>query len=397
VDLSNHLLKEPIPKKIDDFKYHPLYVLERHLKRNEMLLPSATPVSALTSGKGMKIKTEKVYKRKDVIQCYTAREWFRRGRIIKEGEQPIKHTAASSSTRHRRAPVSSDEEMEENGEDVSTTALYAESQTELYVPPPVENGIIPKNTYGNIDVYVPSMVPVGAVHVIKPSIAIAAQFAGIDYVDAVTGFEFVRNKASPKINGIIIAKENEEGLLSVWEGMMERVQQEEERLRVKVVLERWRKFIIGMGIRRRLDERHGKIDVEEMVVEEDDDGAGGFLPETSHYDETAPVLDTLPTATDQSIFHDQQPLTVVDETSLASARSVLQQTPDIDNSENLQAPAADPIIEDDDTGGGFIVESDDEKKPSENQDDESEGGGFVQDEDGNASDDFIYDDVDGIL
>ena len=392
MDLSNHLLKEPIPKKIDDFKYHPLYVLERHLKRNEMLLPSATPVSALTSGKGMKIKTEKVYKRKDVIQCYTAREWFRRGRIIKEGEQPIKHTTGSSSTRHRRAPVSSDEEMEENGEEVSTTALYAEPQTELYVPPPVENGIIPKNTYGNIDVYVPSMVPAGAVHVIKPSIAIAAQFAGIDYADAVTGFEFVRNKASPKINGIIIAKENEVGLLSIWEGMMERVQQEEERLRVKVILERWRKFIIRMGIRRRLDERHGRIDVEEMVVEEDDDGGGGFLPETSPYDEAAPILDTQPTGTDEAI-HDEQPFMVVD----TSLPVVLQQTPDLNNSENLQVPAEDPTFEDDDTGGGFMVESDDEKKPSENQDDKSEGGGFVQDEDGNASDDFIYDDVDGIL
>jgi len=25
-DLANHLLKEPIPKKIDDFRHHPLYV-----------------------------------------------------------------------------------------------------------------------------------------------------------------------------------------------------------------------------------------------------------------------------------------------------------------------------------------------------------------------------------
>lgn len=83
IDLSNHLLKEPIPKKIDDFRHHPLYVLERHIKRNEILASTATHVSALTSGKGLKFKTEKVYKRKDVIPCFTAREWFRRGRIIK--------------------------------------------------------------------------------------------------------------------------------------------------------------------------------------------------------------------------------------------------------------------------------------------------------------------------
>src|SRR5271154_1164469 len=83
IDLANSLLKESIPKKIDDFRHHPLYVLERHLKRNEILAQGAVHVSALTSGKGMKLKTEYVYKRKDVIPCFSAREWFRRGRIIK--------------------------------------------------------------------------------------------------------------------------------------------------------------------------------------------------------------------------------------------------------------------------------------------------------------------------
>jgi xeroderma pigmentosum group C-complementing protein len=83
IDLANSLLKESIPKKIDDFRHHPLYVLERHLKRNEMLIPGAVYVSSLSSGKGMNLKTENVYKRKDVINCFAAREWFRRGRIIK--------------------------------------------------------------------------------------------------------------------------------------------------------------------------------------------------------------------------------------------------------------------------------------------------------------------------
>jgi xeroderma pigmentosum group C-complementing protein len=83
IDLANHLLKEPVPKKIDDFRHHPLYVLKRHLKRNEMLSPGAIHVSALTSGKGMNLKTEYVYKRKDVVACFSAREWFRRGQIIK--------------------------------------------------------------------------------------------------------------------------------------------------------------------------------------------------------------------------------------------------------------------------------------------------------------------------
>ena len=81
--MANHVLKEPIPKKRDDFKGHPLYVLERHLKKNEVLAPGAVHVSGFTSGKGMNVKTEYVYKRKDVIPCYSARDWYRRGRVIK--------------------------------------------------------------------------------------------------------------------------------------------------------------------------------------------------------------------------------------------------------------------------------------------------------------------------
>jgi xeroderma pigmentosum group C-complementing protein len=76
-------LKEPVPKKIDDFRHHPLYVLERHLKKNEMIAPGSVHVSAITSGKGMNLKTEKVFKRKDLIAVFSARDWFRRGRIIK--------------------------------------------------------------------------------------------------------------------------------------------------------------------------------------------------------------------------------------------------------------------------------------------------------------------------
>ena len=82
-------MKEPVPKKLDDFKYHPLYVLERHLRRNEILIKDAVAVSKLTSGKKENLKTEYVYKRKDVIPVYSAREWFRRGRIIK-ASPPVK-------------------------------------------------------------------------------------------------------------------------------------------------------------------------------------------------------------------------------------------------------------------------------------------------------------------
>lgn len=63
--------------------------------------------------------------------------------------------------------------------------LYAQNQTEFYVPDPVvdvsvvvlpafsdtsilksqSQGKVPKNQFGNLDLYVPSMLPAGAVHI----------------------------------------------------------------------------------------------------------------------------------------------------------------------------------------------------------------------------------------
>jgi xeroderma pigmentosum group C-complementing protein len=55
-------------------------------------------------------------------------------------------------------------EMAENDDRPVMEGLYAAHQVELYRPPPIENGGIPKNAYGNIDLFVDSMLPEGAVH-----------------------------------------------------------------------------------------------------------------------------------------------------------------------------------------------------------------------------------------
>lgn len=60
----------------------------------------------------------------------------------------------------------------------------------LYSPPPVVGGKIRRNSFGNIDIYVPSMIPLGAVHLPLKGCAKLARRLGIDYAEAVTGFEF---------------------------------------------------------------------------------------------------------------------------------------------------------------------------------------------------------------
>ena len=273
-------------------------------------------------------------------------------------------------------------------------------QTELYIPPPVENGIVPKNAYGNIDVYTPTMVPAGGSHIIRPSISIAAKFAGIDYADAVSGFDFIKRKANARLNGIVVAKENVEGLLAVWEGMMERVQEEEERRSIQSALERWRRFVIRLGIRRRLEETHGKVDDREIEaiheMEKSEDTGGGFFPGAVRDGQGFPMGMGVEKQIDinAAVSYDAREITTDEQTSVSSHGISKSTYPNENgaqpvtkvpgNSDQTFSFSNQKVMEETDIGSGF-----------ESREVESEGGGFVQDDD--DADDFIYSDEDGIL
>ena len=80
------------------------------------------------------------------------------------------------------------EEAERDTGEKVKQGMYAIDQTEFIIPPPIQNGTIPKNSYGNMDCFVPSMVPKGAVHVPLRSTVRICKRLGIDYAEAVTGF-----------------------------------------------------------------------------------------------------------------------------------------------------------------------------------------------------------------
>jgi hypothetical protein len=292
--------------------------------------------------------------------------------------------------------------------------MYGEWQTELYIPSPVENGVIPKNKYGNIEIFTPSMVPAGGVHIIRPSIALAAQFAGVAYADAVTGFDYAKKKTTVRFNGIIVPEENVEGLLEVWEGMMDTVRGEEERRRVTSVLARWRRFFVGMGVRRGLDERHGRVDRDDAIEIEEIGGEsnGGFLrgacQDRGNTEIQRPFQQKLsisigaekngvreesfPEAPQQP-QEDVRIMPTLSKSGNNVATSTSHESGPVDQSDgqgdwfpttrlNNEDDEAD-VGKDDDVGGGFML--DDEPGHFMHVDDDDDGGGF------------IYDDEDGLL
>ncbi|KFY26963.1 hypothetical protein V493_03773 [Pseudogymnoascus sp. VKM F-4281 (FW-2241)] len=275
--------REPMPTSIADFKGHPRYVLERDLRRNEVLVDpheigkvAAGRDSSSAGGKGKKL--ESVFRRGDVRTVRSADGWYRLGREVKVGEQPMKSRPA------RRIANDDDE--------AGDVALYTEDQTELYEAPPVVNGRVPKNVYGNLDVYVESMVPKGGVHMPYPDAARAARLLGISYSDAVTGFEFRGRQGTAIIKGVVIGSEYQDAVEAVIQGFKDDEWHAKEERRSIAALRMWKRFMVGLRIKERVDayEVEGEEkEKEDEYIQDDDEGmqseeydmdeAGGFFPE----------------------------------------------------------------------------------------------------------------------
>lgn len=230
------------------------FVLERFLRREEALRPGSKHVRTFTSGKGPKAKEEKVYKRSDVLRCLSAESWHKEGRQIKMGEPPLKQVPIRAVTLLRKREV--DELHRQTGEKPKQ-GLYAKYQTEYIIPPPIRDGIIPKNDYGNIDCFVPRMVPRGASHVPWPGTVRICKKLGIDYAEAVTGFEFGSKMAVPVIEGVVVAAENEDLLKDAWLAEETEKRKKEQLKAEKRILQTWRKFLFGLRIAERVQEEYG--------------------------------------------------------------------------------------------------------------------------------------------
>jgi xeroderma pigmentosum group C-complementing protein len=294
------------PKEADtlqSLRTSPEFVLERFLRREEAMRPGAEHVRTFTSGKGPKAKEEKVYRRSDVLRCLSAETWHKEGRRVKAGEKPLKLVPIRAVTLNRQREV--EEAHRETGEKPKQ-GLYAINQTEYIVPPPIKDGVIPKNAYGNIDCFVPSMVPKGAAHIPWPGTVRICKKLGIDYAEAVTGFEFGSKMAVPVIQGVVVAAENEALITEAWIEAEAQKREKDRLKREKQILSTWRKFIMGLRINERIQEEYGDMEEREshnpfvhqprpksadqedsasqegggfLVPGQDEEEAGGFLVE----------------------------------------------------------------------------------------------------------------------
>ncbi|KAL2127983.1 hypothetical protein VTI74DRAFT_9873 [Chaetomium olivicolor] len=321
--------REPMPRNVADFKDHPVYALERHLRRQEALVPGAQPLGTVSVGARAGAPVERVYRRGDVRVVRSRERWYRLGRIVRDGEDAVKVIPKRMKARGKAGLGGGDDDGgigEEEDEDPERVGLFGDAaggnaplymleQTELYVAPPVVDGRVPKNKFGNLDLYVPSMVPPGGVHIPHERAAQAAFVLGVDYAPALTGFEFKGRHGTAVYNGAVVPKEAGEAVWAVVEGLVDMEEEEERERRTRRALRMWGRFLKALRIRERIwaavdeevegEETEGKgkekerevVEVEDAEMEnvesedemegggffvpdeEDDGGGGGFVVE----------------------------------------------------------------------------------------------------------------------
>lgn len=116
----------------------------------------------------------------------------------------------------------------------------------------------------------------------------AARILGIDYSDALTGFEFRGRHGTAVLKGVVVAIEYREAVEAVIAGFKDEQALEEERERTVAALKMWRHFLMSLRIKRRIDgyevegEEEDYSSGEEDAQSEDeysDYGGGGFIPD----------------------------------------------------------------------------------------------------------------------
>jgi xeroderma pigmentosum group C-complementing protein len=212
---------------------------------------------------------------------------------VKPGEQPLKRVPTAA----HKVPASRGAfDDDEDGDEYLTqdTPMYAEFQTELCKPPPVVNGRVPRNAYGNIDVYAQNMIPEGGFHLKHPDAAMAAKILRIDYADAVTGFSFKGRHGTAVVQGIVAAVEYREALLAVLSGLEDEHAQAEQERRTLAALRMWRTMLIKLRVVERIkgykiegdnEDADENVGGDEPMEDSAEDGGGGFIPEDNQRDQ----------------------------------------------------------------------------------------------------------------
>lgn len=236
--IRSELLAKPMPEKMQDFKNHPLYVMQRHLLKFEVIHPpDALPLGFF--------RGEPIYSRDCLHVCHTRESWLREAKVVKEFEKPAKVVKARASLKR----------MLLQGSDPAPPMvdIFGSWQVEDYKPPVAQNGVVPRNMHGTIDLFKPCMLPIGCAHLCLTGIQHIAKKLGIDCAPAVIGWKFHGlGWAIPIVDGYVVCKETVPALLDAWRSTQMDAVKAAAQERSDRALNNWRRLVRGLFLWHRI-------------------------------------------------------------------------------------------------------------------------------------------------
>lgn len=216
-----------------------MYALERHLLKFEAIYPP----NPLTLGY---IRSEPVYPRECVHTLHSREIWVKQARTVKLGEKPYKIVKARPKW----------DRMLNQMQEALPLEIFGVWQTEPYKPPVAENGIVPRNPYGNVELFKPEMLPIGTRHIQLPGLNRTCKKMNVDCAQAVVGFDFHSGSSHPTFDGFVVCEEFADEVIARWYQDQEE-QEEKERQKYEArVYGNWKKLIKGLYIRERLKNKY---------------------------------------------------------------------------------------------------------------------------------------------
>ncbi len=270
--------QEAIPTTKTAFRASPLYVIPSLLGVTEVIDPTAKVCGF--------VKGERVFLRSDVSIARPARQWPYHGRRVKDGEAPVKKVKARKGPKRAKAfqalttygvgKVNDGSEVQRASilEDADRQAeldsqtleqgdeewLYAIWQTDPWSPPYVgPTDPISVNNHRNVE---KALLPPGLLHIDVRGAAAVAKKLCIPYAPCLIGFEGHGGNRTPSLSGIVVHEHNAD---LVQEAIREVSQYEilnEEEKRRKTVLQRWKKIMVGLLLKERIERQYGNPDNE---------------------------------------------------------------------------------------------------------------------------------------
>nr|XP_023026812.1 DNA repair protein complementing XP-C cells homolog [Leptinotarsa decemlineata]XP_023026813.1 DNA repair protein complementing XP-C cells homolog [Leptinotarsa decemlineata] len=238
-DMNRQQFEQPLPKVISEYKNHPLYILKRHLLKYEAVYPpNEVPLGY--------VRGEPVYPRNSLYTCKSRKFWLKDGKVVKPGEEPYKIVSAPPRWDKINRKIVCGGDLE----------VFGEWQTMDFEPPTAENGVIPRNEYGNVELFKPNMLPRGTVHLKLPGLGKVCKKLNVDCATVVTGFEFKKGWTRAIYDGFVVCKQFEDQVVAAWEMEQEDIERRENEKIEKRVYDNWRKLIKGLLIRERLKAKY---------------------------------------------------------------------------------------------------------------------------------------------